>query len=142
MKNELKFQGEVQEILPLQIIEAKSGKTYFKQEVVIQESGEQYPSCGTFEVFAEQGKANKIDGVNVGDTVEVSFNMRTNPFETKPKDGLPSERKMSGTNQIWTLTKIQAVSMVQSAPVVNHAPAVNAAAAGIDNTGGQDDLPF
>lgn len=141
MKNVLKFEGKVLEIFPEQVIVSKNnGKTYIKQECVVEEVDEQYPNRGTFESFHEPANdkaKNKLDGVNEGDIVEITFNMKSNAYNYTPKGKTEEERAVSGSNQIWSLTKISAAAI--AAPFQSAAEPFPAA---ITPPAGESDMPF
>jgi len=140
-KNNLHFIGTVIEMNPIQVIESKNnGKTYCKQELVLEEAGEQYPNSIAVEAFYEDGKPNKIQGVGINDIVDVVFNMRARAYDTPVTALKPVSRHMlSTTNSIWTCVKQSANQ--GSAPFVSAAEPNPVAAPTIAGTQ-EDDLPF
>ncbi len=74
--------------------------TFKKREFVI-ETDEQYPQSIGFEII--QDKVNLIDGYNVGDTIEVFFNLRGREWQ---KDA-SSPIRVFNSLHAWRIQKVQ-----------------------------------
>ena len=98
---------------------------FSKREFVINDNG-QYPQLISFQ--AAQDKCTILDGFNVGDDVEVSFNLRGREW-TSPTN----EVKYFNTLDAW---RVDLVS--QDAATTNTATPVEV----VDNEATDDDLPF
>ena len=104
---------------------------FSKREFVINDNG-QYPQTISFQ--AAQDKCPMLDGFNVGDEVEVSFNLRGREW-TSPQN----EVKYFNTLDAWKIEK-----------QANSAASAPASAAGLPSTeiptastdAADDDLPF
>jgi len=115
---ELKVQGRIKVINDLQTWD--SG--FSKREFVIT-TQEQYPQDVKFEALKE--KATQLDTLNVGDDIEVSFNLRGNEYNGKYYVNL----------QAWKLTK--------SGATTESAPAPTAPDTALEPMSeAEDDLPF
>lgn len=75
LKGKVKVVGEVQQI----------SDSFKKREFVITDESDQYPQDILFQ--AVQDRTGLLDNVKVGDSVEVSFNLRGREW-TSPKDGV------------------------------------------------------
>lgn len=133
MKNELKFTGIVVEIRPLQQFPSNTdpSKIYRKQEIIVEEDDEQYPNSILLEVF---DKLEKLDGIAVGDNIEVVYNTRARAWEKNGKSGVMC------TNSIWKITNLSG-----NAPAAQrYAPASPNPVTGVAPTNPVDekDLPF
>ncbi len=73
----LAVKGKIQQILKPQSGTSQAGKEWNKQEFVI-ETEEQYPRKVCFTLFGE--KTSLINGLSVGDEVEVSFNLESREY--------------------------------------------------------------
>lgn len=100
---------------------------FSKREVVITDASSMYPQDILFQ-FA-QDKCDLVDSHNVGENVEVSFNIRGRLW-TSPQ----GEDKYFNTLDAWRIEKISTGSM----PPPASAPEAPAPVA----TEGDDDLPF
>lgn len=140
-KNNLHFIGTVIEMNPIQVIESKNnGKTYYKQELVLEEAGEKYPNSIAVEAFYEDGKPNKIQGVAINDVIDVTFNTRARAYDIPVTALKPVSRHMlSTTNSIWTCVKQSANQ--GSAPFASAAEPNPVTAPTVGNAK-PDDLPF
>lgn len=99
--------------------------TFKKREFVI-ETDEQYPQTIGFEII--QDKVNLIDGYNVGDIIEVFFNLRGREWQ---KDS-SSPIRVFNSLHAWRVQKVQ-----------NEAPANDMPAGGAPSGSSfDDDLPF
>lgn len=76
----LEVKGQLQQILPIQSGTSKAGKEWSKQEFVI-ETQEQFPKKICFTLFGD--KLSLINGISVGDNIEVSFNVESREFNGK-----------------------------------------------------------
>ena len=72
--------GKVIKLLPVQSGVSKAGKDWSKQEFVI-ESDEQFPKNICFTLFGD--KLSLLNGIKVGQEVEVSFNVESREFGGK-----------------------------------------------------------
>lgn len=106
MNNELRFVGKVVELAMPEFIHSKNnGKDYIKQEVVLEEVGEQYPKSIVLECFREDGKPDKLNGIGVDDVIDVAFNTKARAYDTIATAEKPSRRIRSTSNSIWTCIK-------------------------------------
>lgn len=83
-ENQLKFKGTIQKIYPLKSGTTQKGDEWKSVEFLVTETKE-YPQSGKFNLFGVGDKADKVDKFikynNVGDDVEVSFNLKTKEFK-------------------------------------------------------------
>jgi hypothetical protein len=73
----LQTRGKVTLILLPQNGVSKSGKEWSKRDFVIETEGE-YPKLNCFTLFGD--KANILDNINIGATVNVHFNLESREF--------------------------------------------------------------
>ena len=73
----LDVKGQLIQILPVQSGTSKAGKEWSKQEFII-ETEEQFPKKVCFTLFGD--KVSLINGISVGDQIEVSFNVESREF--------------------------------------------------------------
>jgi hypothetical protein len=73
----LAVKGKIQQILKPESGTSQAGKEWTKQEFVI-ETEEQYPKKVCFTLFGE--KTSLINGLEVGQEVEVSFNLESREY--------------------------------------------------------------
>lgn len=111
-----------------------------KRELVVEYAeNPQYPEYIKFEAI--QDRTSLIDGLAVGDEVEVAFNLKGRPWTNKE-----GKTVYFTSLQLWKVTKLTAGEQ-QSAPATN-APAQQASpayAAPVDlnkDSAADDDLPF
>jgi hypothetical protein len=78
--NELKINGKLLKILPIETIISKSGKEYSKQNFVIN-TGDQFNPEVCIGLFGD--KVDLLNGVNVGDELTVSINVSSREFNGK-----------------------------------------------------------
>ena len=97
----------------------------FKKREFVIETEEQYPQFLMFQLV--QDKTNLIDQVNIGDKVEVFFNLRGREWQRDPS----SEIKVFNTLDAWRIQKVEAM---QATDMPSAEPVAPAAA--------EDDLPF
>lgn len=69
--------GRVDQILPVQTGTSKAGNEWSKQEFII-ETQEQFPKKICFTLFGD--KVSLLNGISVGDEVEVFFNLESREF--------------------------------------------------------------
>lgn len=99
----LEVKGQLLQILPIQSGTSKAGKEWSKQEFVI-ETEEQFPKKVCFTLFGD--KVSLLNGISVGNQVEVSFNVESREF---------NERWYHNINA-WRINTIQAESNDSSTP--------------------------
>lgn len=75
--SELKISGKVTVILQVENGTSKAGKEWKKQDFVI-ETGDKYPALVCFTLFGD--KLSLLNGVSVGDEVDVSFNIESREY--------------------------------------------------------------
>lgn len=112
----MKFKGKVIQKLDKSGVSKKDNTPFKSFSYVIEEMEGQYPQKGVFDTFGD-----KVEDLNIGDVVEVDYNLRANEWQGK----------WFGSNQIWRVTKEAQAQAPTSAPVIAPAPPVD--------TG---DLPF
>ncbi len=119
----LSIEGKVKRILDEQVISER-----FKKREFVIETEEQYPQVLVFQLA--QDKTNLIDPLNVGDKIEVFFNLRGREWQKEPS----SEIRVFNTLDAWRIQK------VESMPSQNEdgAPSENP----VEPSGPEDDLPF
>lgn len=117
----LKTIGKLKRVTEIQQIT----DTFKKREFVI-ETDEQYPQTIGFEII--QDKVNLIDGFNVGEIIEVFFNLRGREWQ---KDA-SSPIRVFNSLHAWRIQKVQ-----------NEAPATDMpSGAAPSGSSFDDDLPF
>ncbi len=99
----LAVKGKIQQILKPQSGTSQAGKEWNKQEFVI-ETEEQYPRKVCFTLFGE--KTSLINGLSVGDEVEVSFNLESREY---------NGRWFHNVNA-WKIDKASAASISEPPP--------------------------
>ncbi len=112
--------------------------TFSKREFVVTEEDGMYPQDIMFELV--QDKCSVIDGLNVGDEVEVSFNIRGREW-TSPQ----GEVKYFNSLNAWRVEKVQAGMAPQTDPSpVDLGGGQSTDNPTASNEGAQeaDDLPF
>jgi hypothetical protein len=128
-----KLQGTIKLIKDTQQV---SG-TFSKREFVVTESSSMYPQDVLFE--ATQDKCSMLDGINQGENVEVSFNIRGREW-TSPQ----GEVKYFNSLSAWRIERV-AQGMPQGGPSdmdfgsVSSAPQIPSSAT---EAADDDDLPF
>ena len=111
-----KLTGSVKAIMPTVQVTEK----FSKREFVVTDSNEVYPQDIIFQ--AAQDKCSMLDGINEGDQVEVSFNLRGREWQSPT-----GEVKYFNTLDSWRIEKVGGTSP-------DNDP--------FDPIGGDDDLPF
>jgi len=76
----MQVKGKIQQILKPESGVSRAGKEWKKQEFVI-ETEEQFPRKVCFTLFND--KVSLIDGLSVGEEVEVAFNVESREFNGK-----------------------------------------------------------
>jgi hypothetical protein len=128
-----KLQGTIKLIKDTQQV---SG-TFSKREFVVTESSSMYPQDVLFE--ATQDKCSMLDGINQGENVEVSFNIRGREW-TSPQ----GEVKYFNSLSAWRIERV-AQGMPQGGPSdmdfgsTSSAPQIPSSAT---EAADDDDLPF
>ena len=116
----LSVEGKIKRINDEQVISDR-----FKKREFVIETEEQYPQFLMFQLV--QDKTNLVDAVNIGDKVEVFFNLRGREWQRDPS----SEVKVFNTLDAWRIQKVEAM---QADTMPSAEPVAPAAA--------EDDLPF
>jgi len=79
----MQFTGVIKEIFPTKSGTSKAGNEWKAVEFIVEEEGEEYPQSAKFQMFGED-KVEKFEKYNnVGDNVDVSFNLKTSEFKGK-----------------------------------------------------------
>jgi hypothetical protein len=111
--------------------------TFSKREFVLSDTSGMYPQDILFQLT--QDKCTLLDGVNVNDQIEVSFNLRGKEW-TNPQ----GEVKYFNSLDAWRIDKVGTMSQGISAN--GHSPLnlnpVVAAAPEMTTSSSDDDLPF
>ena len=123
MSDNLVVTGVLEKVLPIQSGTSKAGKEWQKLDFVIETLGE-YPKKIAFTLFGD--KTSMIDGVGVGQEIEVSFNLESREYEG---------RWFSNINA-WRVNPVAATASPEYQPPVEQ-PQNNAAS---DTPA--DDMPF
>jgi hypothetical protein len=76
----MEIKGKIIQILPVQSGTSKAGNEWSKQEFVI-ETGDQFPRKVCFTLFGD--KISLLNGISVGDEVDVSFNIESREYNGK-----------------------------------------------------------
>lgn len=109
---------------------------FSKREFVVTESSSMYPQDILFQLT--QDKCSLLDGINVNEQVEVSFNLRGREW-TSPQ----GEVKYFNTLDAWRIDKVGAgAGMPASGPSAMNLNPVTAASAEMTVEKEDDDLPF
>lgn len=145
MKNDLKFSGVIKKILPVETINARSGKTYLKQFFIVEENEGQFPSSALFEIFISDDKPNPLDGIGALSAVEVAYNCECSEYDYTNKQGIQTTG-YNHRNRVWKINTLQVQAQIQPSapsgtefqqPEPHNSPAP---VSGGDD--GCDDLPF
>tara|TARA_B100001093_G_scaffold100772_1_gene92895 strand:+ start:1087 stop:1455 length:369 start_codon:yes stop_codon:yes gene_type:complete len=119
----LSIEGKVKRILDEQVISER-----FKKREFVIETEEQYPQVLVFQLV--QDKTNLIDQINLGDKIEVFFNLRGREWQ---KDA-SSEIRVFNTLDAWRIQKVESIS--------GQNQGVDSSTEPIEPAGPEDDLPF
>jgi hypothetical protein len=76
----MEIKGKIIQFLPVQSGTSKAGNEWTKQEFVI-ETDDQFPRKVCFTLFGD--KISLLNGISVGDKVEVSFNIESREYNGK-----------------------------------------------------------
>jgi hypothetical protein len=125
-----KISGIVKVVKDEEVISEK----FKKREFVITDASSMYPQDISFQLT--QDKCSLIDGINVNDQIEVSFNLRGREW-TSPQ----GEVKYFNTLEAWRLEKMGAGGPA-SPPSPMDMPSNTATVANLSNDAEDDDLPF
>lgn len=74
----LSIKGRLVQLLPLQSGVSKAGNDWSKQEFILETVEEQFSRKICFTLFGD--KVSMLNGINVNDEVEVSFNIESREF--------------------------------------------------------------
>ena len=112
---------------------------FSKREFVVTDTSSMYPQDIMFQ--STQDKCAMLDGINQGDQVEVSFNLRGREW-TSPQ----GEVKYFNTLEAWRIEKV-GQAMPQGIPqggpsAMNLDPMTAATTAAVNTNSEDDDLPF
>lgn len=107
--------------------------TFKKREFVVTDNSSQYPQDILFQ--AVQANTDKLNDINVGDAITVSFNLRGREW-TSPQ----GEVKYFNSLDAWNIVKQDQSS--GAAPQGGSAPSTPSASPETQLEEGDDDLPF
>ena len=116
----LSIEGKIKRVHDEQVISDR-----FKKREFVIETEEQYPQVLMFQLV--QDKTNLIDAFQVGDKVEVFFNLRGREWQRDPQ----SEVRVFNTLDAWRIQKVEAAPAAQDMPATD-----------IPSSTEMDDLPF
>ena len=119
----LSVEGKLKRIHDEQVISDR-----FKKREFVIETEEQYPQVLMFQLV--QDKTNLIDQFNLGDKVEIFFNLRGREWQKDPS----AEIRVFNTLDAWRIQKVEATQPVETGEMP---PAEHVAPASPE-----DDLPF
>ena len=119
----LSVEGKLKRIHDEQVISDR-----FKKREFVIETEEQYPQVLMFQLV--QDKTNLIDQFNLGDKVEIFFNLRGREWQKEPS----AEIRVFNTLDAWRIQKVEAMQPVETADI----PPSDQVAP----TSPEDDLPF
>ena len=112
-------------------------ETFSKRDFVVTESSSMYPQDISFQL--SQDKCSLLDGVNVNDTIEVSFNIRGREW-TSPQ----GEVKYFNSLDAWRIDRVNATGsgIPSTGPsAMNLNPVASTSTSLVAETA-DDDLPF
>lgn len=98
MANNLKFYGEIQEVLPKQTGVSKSGKQWWSQSIIVEEEDAQYPSVACFTLMGKALNPDNVSQMYRGNKVTVSFNISMREWTNKE-----GKRQFSTELQAWRI---------------------------------------
>ena len=124
--NNLSVEGKLKRVHDEQIISDR-----FKKREFVIETEEQYPQVLMFQLV--QDKTNLIDTFNMGDKIEVFFNLRGREWQKDPS----AEVKVFNTLDAWRIQKLEA--MQSQSP--ENVPSSDANE-DVSPANPEDDLPF
>ena len=128
-----KIQGIIKVVNPTVQVSEK----FAKREFVLTDNSSMYPQDISFQLT--QDKCALLDGINVQDQLEVSFNIKGREW-TNPQ----GEVKYFNSLEAWRLDKIgaQGGGIPTTGPSAMNLNAVTPAAVDLETKDGDDDLPF
>jgi hypothetical protein len=128
-----KIQGIIKVVNPTVQVSEK----FAKREFVLTDNSSMYPQDISFQLT--QDKCALLDGINVQDQLEVSFNIKGREW-TSPQ----GEVKYFNSLEAWRLDKIgvQVGGIPASGPSAMNLNTVSPAAVDLEAKDGDDDLPF
>lgn len=128
-----KIQGIIKVVNPTVQVSEK----FAKREFVLTDNSSMYPQDISFQLT--QDKCALLDGINVQDQLEVSFNIKGREW-TSPQ----GEVKYFNSLEAWRLDKIgvQGGGIPASGPSAMNLNTVSPAAVDLEAKDGDDDLPF
>lgn len=98
MANNLKFYGEIREVLPQQTGVSKAGKQWWSQSIIVEETDAQYPSVAIFTLVGKSLNDDNVPQMYKGNKVTVSFNIGLREWMTQA-----GKRAFSTELQAWRL---------------------------------------
>ena len=107
----MKIQGKITKILDVEKGQKNDGSEWQKINFLV-ETDEQYNNLYCFEIFGVEKVANFQKNNNIGATVKVSFNVKTNEWQGRYFTSL----------QAWRVESIAQVNTPQPAPVEQSQP--------------------
>ena len=120
------IKGKVHEVSPTQQVT----ETLKKRELILEYiENPQYPEYLKFEAI--QDRCNLLDNVQVGDNVEVAFNLKGRPWTDKA-----GKKTYFNSLQLWKVTSLGAGSAVGTSSPEYAAPV------DLSTSADDDDLPF
>ncbi|MAZ30737.1 MAG: hypothetical protein CMP57_01435 [Flavobacteriales bacterium] len=119
----LSIEGKIKRIQDEQVISER-----FKKREFIIETEEQYPQVLVFQLA--QDKTNLIDPLNVGDKIEVFFNLRGREWQKDPS----AEIRVFNTLDAWRIQKVESMPSQNEGRGSSVDP--------LEPAGPEDDLPF
>jgi len=127
-----KLQGTIKVVNPTVQVSEK----FSKREFVLTDSSSMYPQDILFQLT--QDKCSLLEGIQVNDQIEVSFNLRGREW-TNPQ----GEVKYFNSLEAWRLDKVNAASgMPSSGPSAMNLDSVNPTNVELTVNKEDDDLPF
>jgi hypothetical protein len=119
----LSIEGKIKRILDEQVISER-----FKKREFVIETEEQYPQVLVFQLV--QDKTNLIDPLNIGDKIEVFFNLRGREWQKDPS----AEIRVFNTLDAWRIQKVESMPSQNEGGGSSVDP--------LEPAGPEDDLPF
>ena len=126
-----KLSGTVKKVFPTVQVSEK----FSKREFVVTESSSMYPQDILFQLT--QDKCSMLDGVNVNDSIEVSFNLRGREW-TNPQ----GEVKYFNSLDAWRIDRLHSTN-TQAQPTTAFTAPMNPSSSPVEMVdSSEDDLPF
>ncbi|MES2587439.1 MAG: DUF3127 domain-containing protein [Bacteroidota bacterium] len=128
-----KLQGVVKVVSPMVQVSEK----FAKREFVVTDNSSMYPQDIMFQLT--QDKCSLVDGINVNDQIEVSFNLRGREW-TSPQ----GEVKYFNTLEAWRIDKVagNGGGIPTSGPSAMNLDPISTTNAELTVEKADDDLPF